>query len=490
MLYDLLLLGGTVIDGSGAPRMRADVGIIDGRIAAVGDLSAAQAQRSLDVAGLIVAPGFIDSHAHDDFAVLETPAMAFKALQGVTTVVNGNCGLSLAPLVTQAAVPPPLNLLGDAYRYPTFAAYRAAIEAADPAVNVVAMVGHSTLRVRHMGTLDRAATADEIDAMRADFAQALHEGAIGLSTGTFYPPAAAASEAEIIAVAAPMRECGGVYATHMRDEGDQIVPAIEESLRIGAALEAPVIISHHKLVGQANHGRSVETLALLSQAAQHQDLCLDCYPYAASSTMLRPERIALCDRIMITWSAPHPEVSGRDLHDIAGEWGCTAHEAAVRLQPGGAVYFIMSEDDVQRILAFPETMVGSDGLSKDARPHPRLWGTFPRVLGHYARDVGLFSLETAVHKMSGLTALKFGLTDRGAVRAGAVADLAIFDAASVASPATFDSPAEPPIGMRHVLLGGRLTVENGTLTGARGGRYLSSSLVVTSAGSGHHGPEG
>ncbi|MDQ2149506.1 D-aminoacylase [Alcaligenaceae bacterium C4P045] len=482
MLYDLLLLGGTVIDGSGAPRVQADVAIRDGRIAAVGDLRDARAQRTLDVSGLIVAPGFIDSHAHDDFAVLETPAMPFKALQGVTTVVNGNCGLSLAPLVTQADVPPPLNLLGDAYRYPTFAAYRAAIEAADPAVNVVAMVGHSTLRVRHMGALDRAATPVEIAAMRADFAQALEEGAVGLSTGTFYPPAAAASEAEIIAVAAPLRERGGVYATHMRDEGDQIVPAIEESLRIGAALWAPVIISHHKLVGQANHGRSTETLALLSQAAKHQDLCLDCYPYAASSTMLRPERIALCDRIMITWSAPHPEVSGRDLHDIAAEWACTPHEAAVRLQPGGAVYFIMSEDDVQRILAFPDTMVGSDGLSKDARPHPRLWGTFPRVLGHYARDVGLFSLETAVHKMSGLTALKFGLTDRGTVRAGAIADLAIFDAALVASPATFESPAEPPVGIRHVLLGGKLTVENGALTGIRGGRYLASSLVAAAAG--------
>ena len=478
MHYDLLLLGGTVIDGSGAPRVPADVGIADGRIAAIGDLSAAQALRTLDVTGLIVAPGFIDSHAHDDFAVLETPAMPFKALQGVTTVVNGNCGLSLAPLVTHGEVPAPLNLLGDAYRYPTFAAYRAAIDAADPAVNVVAMVGHSTLRVRHMGALDRAATDAEIEAMRADVAQALEEGAIGVSSGTFYPPAAAASEAEIIAVAAPLRERGGVYATHMRDEGDQIVPAIEESLRIGAALKVPVIISHHKLVGQANHGRSAETLALLSQAARHQDLCLDCYPYAASSTMLRPERIALCDRIMITWSAPHPEVSGRDLHAIAAEWACTPHEAAVRLQPGGAAYFIMSEDDVQRILAFPETMVGSDGLSKDARPHPRLWGTFPRVLGHYARDVGLFSLEAAVHKMSGLTALKFGLADRGAVRVGAVADLAIFDAAQVASPATFESPAEPPIGIRHVLLGGRFTVQDGALTGVRGGRYLASALVA------------
>ncbi|ARP91272.1 D-aminoacylase [Bordetella genomosp. 9] len=473
--YDVLIRGGTVVDGTGAPRRQEDLALRDGRIAAMGDLRDADARHTIDAQGLIVAPGFIDSHAHDDYAVIETPDMAFKVLQGVTTVVNGNCGLSLAPLVTRERPPAPLDLLGDAYHYRDFATYRAAVDAADPAVNVAAMIGHSTLRVRHMADLQRAATRAEIAAMRADLADGLRAGAIGMSTGTFYPPAAHAPAEEIIEIGAPLRELGGVYATHLRDEGDEILEAIEESLRIGAALQAPIIFSHHKLVGTRNHGRSEETLAVLAQAAARQPLCADCYPYAASSTMLRPERVEICDRIMVAWSAPHPEASGRDLRELAREWGCSAREAAERLLPAGAVYFIMDEGDVRRILSWPETMVGSDGLPKDIRPHPRLWGTFPRVLGHYARDVGLFSLEAAVHKMTGLTAAKFGLSGRGVLRAGNIADIVVFDAARIADTATFDAPEGAPLGIEYVLLGGRMTVTHGTPTGARGGRYIGRS---------------
>ncbi|VFR22430.1 D-aminoacylase [plant metagenome] len=471
--YDLLILGGTLIDGTGAPRRRADLAVRGGRIAAIGALGNARAHRKLDAEGLIVAPGFIDSHAHDDHALVETPDMPFKILQGVTTVVNGNCGLSLAPLVTGDRPPAPLDLLGDAYRYPDFAAYRAALDAADPAVHSVSMVGHATLRVRHMGDLAREANDSEIAAMRADLDLALRQGAIGLSSGTFYPPAAAATEAELIAIGQPLLTHGGVYATHLRDEGDHIVPAIEEALRVGAALRAPIVFSHHKLVGQANHGRSAETLARLAQASASQPLCVDCYPYAASSTMLRPERVALCERILVTWSTPHPEASGRDLRDIARDWQCAPREAAQRLLPAGAVYFIMDEQDVRRILAWPDTLVGSDGLPRDARPHPRLWGTFPRVLGHYARDQQLFSLETAVQKMTGLTAARFGLADRGTLAVGQAADIAVFDAARIAGPASFDTPEARPVGVEHVFLAGVATVRHGQPTGARGGRYLA-----------------
>ncbi|WP_420042741.1 N-acyl-D-amino-acid deacylase family protein [Bordetella genomosp. 8] len=471
--YDLVLQGGDVVDGTGAPRRRADVGVRDGRIAGIGDLAAEPAARRLDVTGLVVAPGFIDSHAHDDRAVLDMPDMLPKVSQGVTTVVNGNCGISLAPLRGGESLVPPLNLLGRGNAYGSFAEYRQAIDATAPAVNVAAMVGHSTLRVMRMGDVTRAATAAEIDAMRDDVEQALNDGALGVSTGTFYPPAAAAPEAEIIAVCEPMSRLGGIYATHMRDEGDRVMDAIEESLRIGAALNVPVVISHHKLVGKHNHGRSVQTLARIGDAARGQSVCLDCYPYDASSTILRPERVEICDRTMITWSEPHPEAAGRYLEDLAQEWGCGAREAAERLLPAGAVYFIMDDGDVRRILQYPDTMIGSDGLSSEGRPHPRLWGTFPRVLGHYGRGLGLFPLENAVYRMTGLTAARLGLRDRGRVDVGCHADLAVFDPDTIIDKATFDSPTEACAGMRHVFVAGVATWQDGAATGARPGRYIT-----------------
>jgi N-acyl-D-amino-acid deacylase len=475
-LYDLILKGGTVVDGTGAPRQRADVGVRGASIEAVGDLSRAKAGRIVDVSGLVVAPGFIDSHAHDDWAVLDMPDMLPKVSQGVTTVVNGNCGISLAPLRTDSVPPPPLNLMGPGYRFDNFAQYRAAIEAQPAAVNVAAMVGHSTLRVLRMGDVRQEADATQIAAMRGDVEQALQDGALGVSTGTFYPPAAAATEAEIIAICEPLTRLGGVYATHMRDEGTQVMAAIEESLRIGAALNVPIVISHHKLVGKENHGRSTETLARVQEAARGQAVCMDCYPYDASSTMLRPERVEICDRIMITWSEPHPEASGRYLEDLAREWNCSRREAAEALLPGGAVYFIMDDGDVRRILAYPDTMIGSDGISNDVRPHPRLWGTFPRVLGHYSRHLQLFPLETAVFRMTGLTAMRMGLGKRGKVAPGYYADLAVFDADTIIDNATFDAPTQACIGMRHVFVGGQATWFDGAATGARPGRFIADRI--------------
>ncbi|ANN69837.1 N-acyl-D-amino-acid deacylase family protein [Bordetella bronchialis] len=471
--YDLILHGGDIVDGTGAPRRRADLGVRAGRIAALGDLSGAPATQRLDVTGLAVAPGFIDSHAHDDRAVLDMPDMLPKVSQGVTTVVNGNCGISLAPLRGHETLVPPLNLLGRGQACASFADYRKAIDATAPAVNVAAMVGHSTLRVMRMGEVTRPATGTEIDAMRADVEQALNDGALGVSTGTFYPPAAAATADEIIAVCEPMKRLGGVYATHMRDEGDRVMEAIEESLRIGAALNVPVVISHHKLVGKQNHGRSAQTLARIGEAARAQQVCLDCYPYDASSTILRPERVEICDRTMITWSEPHPEAAGRYLEDLAREWKVSPREAAEALLPAGAVYFIMDDGDVRRILTYPDTMIGSDGLASEGRPHPRLWGTFPRVLGHYGRKLGLFPLETAVYRMTGLTALRLGLHERGRIAPGFHADLAVFDPETIIDNATFDEPTQVCTGMRHVFVGGVATWLDGNATGARPGRFIA-----------------
>ncbi|MBL8379533.1 MAG: D-aminoacylase [Burkholderiales bacterium] len=471
--YDLIIRNATIIDGRRTPRFAGDVGVSGERIAAIGRLDADRAEREIDASGKIVAPGFIDSHTHDDRYLRSHPAMTPKVSQGVTTVIAGNCGISLAPLV--ATNPPaPLDLIDDstAYRFATFAEFMADLADNPAATNAACMVGHTTLRVAAMDRIDRVATASEAARMAEMTEEAMRAGAIGFSTGTYYPPAAHASTEEIITAARPLRAHGGRYVTHMRNEDDNIVAAMDEAFRIGREVGVPVIISHHKVVGVRNYGRSEETLKLLTEARRSQDVCVDCYPYIASSTMLRADRIPLSDRIIITWSKPHPEFTGVDLPEVARRMGVSQEEAVARLLPAGAIYFSMNEADVQRILKFEDTMVGSDGIPHDIKPHPRLWGTFPRVLGHYSRDIGLFPLETAVYKMTGLTAAKFGLRDRGVLEVGAFADLTVFDAATVNDGATFEKPTQPALGIDSVIVNGQPVWLAGQATQARPGRLL------------------
>lgn len=474
--FDTLIVGGMVIDGSGSrPAYPADVGITAGRIQAIGELSEATADERIDATGLVVSPGFIDSHSHDDWMVLLDPAMDMKVSQGVTTVVTGNCGISLFPLLADDP-PAPLNLLKGGYTFASVAQYKQALEANPPSINVAALIGHSALRARFMPELDRPANDAEIAQMQAAVEQALNEGAVGVSTGTFYPPAAAAPEEEVIRVCEPLKRLGGVYATHMRDEGDQVIAALHETWRIAQALDVPCVISHHKLVGKHNHGRSKETLAVIDTfVEQSEHICVDCYPYTASSTMLRPERTAFCDRILITWSDPHPEMVGRYVEDIAQEWGCTPYDAVERMVPGGAVYFIMDEQDVSNILAYKKTMVGSDGIPHDVTPHPRLWGSFTRVLGHYARDQKLFPLEVAVHKMTGLTATEFGLKDRGSIAEGMIADITVFNPDTVRDKADFHAPIQASEGIEYVIVNGKILMRQGQRTAVRPGQMLSTS---------------
>ena len=475
--FDLLIRGGTVIDGTRQPRFDADIGIRNGMIVAIGDLSAEPARVTLEVGGKIVAPGFIDSHTHDDHAVLSDPDMIFKISQGVTTVVTGNCGISLAPLKPELPRPMPQSLLGqsgdDPRPFEHFSDYLDALRRAPASVNVAAMVGHTTLRLMTMDSLDRAATSEEIAAMRGLLVEALDAGAIGVSTGTYYPPAAMAPTEEIIEVCRPITGTGAVYATHMRDEAEGSVDSLNESFAIGRALNAPVVISHHKLIGEANFGKSTVTLPMIGAAMKCQCLAIDCYPYAASSTMLHADEERLRGRVLIAASEPHPECVGRDLVDIAEEWQVSKLEAVRRLQPASAIYFIMDEGDVRNILAFEDTMIGSDGLPGGTKPHPRLWGTFPRVLGHYSRDIGLFPLETAVWKMSGLTAKNYGLSNRGTIAVGQHADVVVFDAATVIDKATYDTPTEPAEGIEAVIVNGALTWHRGAHSGARHGQVLT-----------------
>ena len=474
--HDIVIRGGTVIDGTGRAGFTADIAISDDRIVAVGDLSGAPAGREIDATGRIVAPGFIDVHTHDDRALMATPAMEMKVSQGVTSVVVGNCGVSLAPLVTDDP-PPPLDLIGGngAFRYHSFDGFLRAVEAAPPAVNAAFLVGHSTLRVATMASLDRAADAEEIGRMRDALEEGLAAGAVGLSTGLFYKPAIMAPTEEVVAIAAALKAHGARYVTHMRDEGDHVIQSLEETFRIGREARSPVIVSHHKVHGRNNFGRSSATLARFDAAIggeDHHGIAFDVYPYVASSTVLKADSIAVAERVLVTWSKARPDLAGRELAAIAEEFGCDLFEAADRLQPAGAVYFAMDEADVQRILSHPRAMIGSDGLPHDSHPHPRLWGTFPRVLGHYCRDLGLFPLEEAVRRMTGYSARTFGLTDRGEIRPGAFADITIFDAGTVLDLATFEAPMTPAAGIDCVMVNGRAVWQAGAVTGARPGRVL------------------
>lgn len=475
--FDLVIRGGTVIDGTRRPRFDADVGIIGDRIVAVGDLSQAIGKHSFDARGRIVAPGFIDSHTHDDYAVLVNPDLPFKISQGVTTVVTGNCGVSLAPLRDGDPTPAPLNLLGHSEeRYGTFKQYVNALRASPGAVNVVPMVGHTNLRIMAMDDLGRAASPAEIEHMQAILQEALDAGAVGMSTGTYYPPAAAASTEELIGVSQPLGARNALYVTHMRNEADKCIESIEETFHIGREVNAPLLISHHKLMREANFGKSLQTLERIDAEMRCQCVSLDCYPYTASSTMLHQDEERLQGRVVISSSEAYPEMQGKDLTDIAAGWGISRLEAARRLQPASAIYFSMDEQDVQRILAFEPTMIGSDGLPTGDRPHPRLWGTFPRVLGRYSREIGLFPLETAVWKMTGLSASVFGLAERGVIAEGQHADITCFDAETVLDVADFDNPTAPAVGIELVIVNGEIAYSGGQHLHTRTGRVLSRQV--------------
>jgi N-acyl-D-amino-acid deacylase len=326
-----------------------------------------------------------------------------------------------------------------------------------------------------MRDLDRPATDAETAAMQAGVAEALAAGAIGVSTGTYYAPANAATADEIRRVCEPLRGTRALIASHIRDEGERVLESMTEAMDIAGALGVRQVISHHKVIGRANFGRSRETLALLDQARHSspaRDVCLDCYPYTASSTVLRKDAAAQAQRVLIAWSKARPEAAGRYLDELAAAEGAEIDALIDALQPAGAIYFSMDEADVERILAYPETMIGSDGLPHDAFPHPRLWGAFPRVLGHYARGRGLFSLEEAVHKMTGLPADRFRLAQRGRIAPGLRADLVVFDPQRIADAATFAQPKSPAAGIVSVYVNGALAWHEGRDTGARCGQVL------------------
>ncbi|KPC35787.1 N-acyl-D-amino acid deacylase family protein [Pseudomonas syringae pv. cilantro] len=477
MLYDLIIRDALVIDGSDTPGVRADVAISDGRIQRIGSLTEARAREEVNAVGRVLAPGFIDVHTHDDTVVIRKPEMLPKISQGVTTVIVGNCGISASPVSLRGNPPDPMNLLGDAsaFVYPRFADYRAAVDNARPAVNVAALIGHTALRNNHMDDLLRSASPAEIAAMREQLRDSLEAGALGLSTGLAYASAFSAKTSEVKQLAEELTTFGAVYTTHLRSEFEPVLEAMAEAFDIGRHARSPVIISHLKCAGAGNWGRSPQLLAALEKAAQDHPVGCDCYPYAASSSTLDLKQVTDAFRITITWSTPHPDQGGRDLQDIAADWGLSLQDTARKLQPAGAVYYGMDESDVERIMSHPLSMIGSDGLPEDPFPHPRLWGAFPRVLGHFSRDKKLFALHTAVHKMTGLSAARFALHERGLIREGYWADLVLFNPHTVRDIANFKDPQRAAEGIDGVWVNGQLSYAEGKPQGKRQGRFLPRS---------------
>ena len=474
MYCDTLIRNASVLDGLGNDPQTADVAIAGGRIVTIDAHLHCDAAELTEADGLTLAPGFIDVHTHDDTSVIDTPEMLPKISQGVTTVIVGNCGISASPVRLKGDPPDPMNLLGrgERFRYPAFSDYVSALADARPSVNVAALIGHTSLRSNHLDRLDRTATESEITDMRKELTDALSGGALGLSTGLAYSSANAASTEEVLSLAQALVGANAVYATHMRSETDAILDAMDEAFRIGRYARSPVIISHLKCAGIANWGRSPEVLHTLEQARTAQRIGCDCYPYAAGSSTLDLKQVDQRIRIEITWSTNYPEAAGRTLADIASEWNLSHVDAARRLQPAGAIYHSIDEHDMRRILAHPATMIGSDGLPWDKHPHPRLWGTYPRVLGRYCRDEKLFALPEAIRKMTSLPAQRFGLAQRGRIAEGCWADLVLFNPETIHDTATFAEPIRAARGIHSVWVNGTLSYTALELTGYRAGRFL------------------
>jgi N-acyl-D-amino-acid deacylase len=492
---DLVVRGTTVYDGSGGAGRVADVAVRRQRIATVGDLSTERAGVESDARGLALAPGFVDVHAHDDFAVFQMPRMEFKVCQGVTTDVVGNCGFGAAPMrVSEHAMAlfgaeELRGMLPDCQRHEE---YLDAIDAEPPSLNVAVLVGHGTIRFDavHDGRGRRSPSGAELKRMVGTLGDALAAGCVGYSTGLMYEPGRYSTTDELVTLAHVMAAEGGIYATHMRNESDRLLEAVTEAVAIGHAGGVPVQISHHKASGRGVWGLVGASLALIDDArARGTDVTADQYPYTAGSTSLAAvvqnhedasAGLGTTDwSVVVVASAPgHPDWEGSSVAQLAHEFGVGEDDAARKVveaegYAAAVVIHSMSEDDVRTVMAHPTTMIGSDGLpTPGGRPHPRLYGTFPRVLGRYVRDERVLSLEQAVHRMTGMPAAKFGLVGRGVIEAGAWADLVLFDPATIDDVATYESPRQHPTGIRGVWVNGTRVVRDGVHTGERPGRAV------------------
>jgi len=529
--YDLVIKNGRIIDGSGNPWFKADIGVSGGAIAAVSGTDAAmEGRRVLDAAGKVVSPGFIDTHSHDDAYILIDPQCSQKVLQGVTTDVIGNCGFSLAPLSDARCndFKAASGLMGgnqledDFWSLRAFAQFLERLDSAKPGINVVPLVGHGTIRIAVIGYANRAPSDSELAQMRQMTEEAMQAGAFGISTGLIYAPANYARTGELIELARVAAKYGGLYTTHMRSESDHEMEAIGETLKIAQEAGLAVHISHHKIAGRKNWGNSRLTLKTFADARDEGvTVTWDQYPYIAGSTYLPaalPPHIqaqgirqvaeklkdpavrrqirqeleggadhtwenliagAGFENILIASAPRNPDFVGKSIAAIAETTGKDPFDVyfdlvAEEQMEASIIIFMMDDDDVERILKDPGTMVGSDGIPGfgTARPHPRMTGTFPRVLGRYVREKRVITLEEAIRKMTSLPAQTFGLYKKGVLRPGMDADIVVFDPDAIIDNSTFEDPLQPPAGIQWVIVNGEVAAEDGKIAGATSGKVL------------------
>lgn len=469
MPFDFVFRDATVVDGTGADRSIADVAVEGDRIAEFGDVTGS-ALIEIDASGLVLAPGFIDVHTHDDFALETSPDMAFKTLQGVTTVVTGNCGTSV----------------------PGFPSWIEDRRESPAAVNVAALIGHGTIREAVMGrSTDRHATAAELTAIRDEVSRAFDAGAIGMSTGLVYEPGRYSPADEIEDLARIVAACNGIYTSHMRNEHDGLVESVRETISIGRETGVKVQVSHLKAIGAQNAPLAWEAVNEIRAARDAGlDVMADQYPYSRGSTAL--DQLVSADAfrastnfglvsaaaVMIASAPRNPGWEGRTLESVAIDLGLDAADTARRIvesEGRGCMVVIanQTEENIALILKEDFVMIGSDGIPAGSRPHPRLHHTFPRILGEYSRNRGVISLETAVHKMTGMSAKRFSLDNRGVIAPGAFADLVLFDHREVIDTGTYEDPTARPRGILGVWTNGVRIVDDTGVTQGRPGRVLA-----------------
>ena len=481
-MADTVIRNATIIDGTGAERFTGDVTIEDSHISEVGSSSGAAAVE-VDATGLVLAPGFVDVHTHDDGALLQHPDMAFKISQGCTSVVVGNCGFSAIPAVPGENT---LDLSGVQANWSDLDGYRRNVENSGPALNAMMLVGHNTIRSLEMGNERRAPNDQELERMQQHVELAMEQGACGFSTGLVYRPGRWSDTDEVLELAKIVAPFDGIYATHMRNENDHLLEAVDEALEIGMKAGVAVQISHHKAAGKRNWGKVEESLAKVDAAvAEGAEVTLDVYPYTAGSGPMvqyfdidnpNPE---LAQAIQLASCPAFRHYEGRMLVDIAAELGITAPEAVrhVLTAPDGkktiCIQHVMDEGDVVSNLRHDRVMIGSDGLPDlTGRPHPRLFGTFPRVLGRYVREQGVVDLESAVRRMTSLSCDVHGLSGRGRITEGNWADLVLFDPDVVIDVASYEDPKRESVGIRNVWVNGHMAFDNGVHTRVGSGNVL------------------
>ncbi len=533
--YDLLVKGARVIDGTGNPHFKADIGISDGKIASIKTrISSDAAIKVISAENLTVCPGFIDTHTHDDLYLLARPNCDDKIRQGVTTVVAGNCGLSIAPISDehQDKIKMFFSIAGTKYlkeddlNISSFDDYLKKLETADLGINAISLVGHTTVRIAVMGLDNHKPSEAEMTRMKELVADSMKSGAFGLSSGLIYAPGNFAEIDELSELAKVAAQYNGIYTTHLRSEGDAIFPAMTEAFEIGKNADIPVHISHHKVTGKHNWGGGVETLRMINEARDKGAIVTcDQYPYQAGSTMLAaalpPSALAEGEKlfsellkdptyrkdlietietksekgwenfitgagfkgIVISIAPQHAAYVGKSIAEIAETENRNPYDVffdllMIEQHSIVVILFMIGEEDIMRIMKSPATMIGSDGIPGFGveKVHPRQTGTFPRVLGRYVREKGTISLQEAIRKMTSFPAQTFGLSRKGLLKVGFDADLVIFDSETILDLSTYDDPNQAPQGIKHVLVNGGIAVDHGRVTGVASGTVLRRGI--------------